>query len=443
MFNDERITIESGKIFKKANILATIIAIFFLVTRSIIYIVSKHSISFGTFGTEICTILCALGILTYGEVTYRTKEVDERSITNKWEYYSKKGKILLIWILLGYSISMIDSFKRAPGDFQPNYILFIFQAIGAIYFYYQFKKNQININYTFINDDKKTYYLHVLKLIGYLAIIVTAIYFTCGVISMIIYQKPSYIVVFLLAAIYSIIGLGLQYLLLSYLEKVDYDDENDHIKKPFLISGMIVSGVLLIQTILTYTTLYIAENGLVSKMSAFIAEATNLKNNLSFISTIYGGIALSYLLSYSLKSKKINKSISLYLLLMIITTIKGIVIKIPIIICNDVEFIQSYYQVVTYINNCFTIIYFLAFGFIIYSLIKDKGYNKYMLLIPIVELVTYLVCIFLSTQGSNGRIISSTLNGFVEFLSWLLFYILVYKLGNKKEDIVCEDCLNE
>ena len=167
MFNDERITIESGKIFKKANILAMIIAIFFLVTRSIIYIVQGHSMSFGTFATEICTILCALIILIYGEVTYRTKEVDERSITNKWEYYSKKGKILLIWILLGYSISMIDSFKRAPGDFQPNYILFIFQAIGAIYFYYQFKKNQININYTFINNNKKTYYLHVLKLIGY------------------------------------------------------------------------------------------------------------------------------------------------------------------------------------------------------------------------------------------------------------------------------------
>ena len=222
---------------------------------------------------------------------------------------------------------------------------------------------------------------------------------------MIIYQNPSYIVVFLLAAISSIIGLGSQYLLLSYLEKVDYDDEKDHIKKPFLISGMIVSGVLLIQTVLTYTTLYIAENGLVSKMSVFIAEATNLKNNLSFISTIYGGIALSYLLSYCLKSKKINKSISLYLLLMIITTIKGIVVNLPTIISNDVEFIQSYYQVVTYINNCFAIIYFIAFGFIIYSLIKDKGYTKYMLLIPIVEVVTYLFCIFLSTQGSNGRII--------------------------------------
>ena len=54
-----------------------------------------------------------------------------------------------------------------------------------------------------------------------------------------------------------------------------------------------------------------------------------------------------------------------------------------------------------------------------------------MLLIPIVELVTYLVCIFLSTQGSNGRIISSTLNSFIEFSAWLLFYILVYKSTNK------------
>ena len=41
------------------------------------------------------------------------------------------------------------------------------------------------------------------------------------------------------------------------------------------------------------------------------------------------------------------------------------------------------------------------------SIILDDGS------IDNVELVTYLICIFLSTQGSNGRIISSTLNDFV------------------------------
>lgn len=51
-----------------------IIELLFLVTRNIIYIVSQHSMSFGTFGIEICTILYAAVILMYGEIKYRIKE---------------------------------------------------------------------------------------------------------------------------------------------------------------------------------------------------------------------------------------------------------------------------------------------------------------------------------------------------------------------------------
>lgn len=434
MFLDERIAIQSGKIFKKVNILVIIISLLFLISRSIIYIFSKQNISFGLFSTEICTLLCASIILIYGEIKYITNEVDERSIFNKYEYYARKGKILLIWILVGYAISMIDSFKRIASDFPPNQIIFIFQVVGVIYLYYQFKKNQININYTFINNDKKTYYKQVFIKIGYLILIIIGIYFTCGIISIIIYNNLEYILIFLIAAIHSILGLGLQYLLLSHLEKIDYDNEKDIVKKPFLISGIIVTTILFIQTILVFLSLYIAENGLVSKMGEFLSSITNTRNNLGFIASIYGGIALCYLLSYCLKNKMIKRSISIYLLLMVITTITGIISNIPaIILDHSFELIQSYYQSITYVNTFFSITYIIIFGFIIYSLIKEKGINNNMILIPILELLFFFLCIFLSTQGSIGRIISSTLNSFIDFLAWLLFYLLVYKMKNKKE----------
>ena len=131
MFNDERITIESGKIFKKANILAIIISVLFLIARICVYI--KHN----------DPILTASIILLYGELAFKDSVKDERILTEKNLFYSKHGKTLLIWILVGYSISMISSFNRSLSDVAPNYIIFIFQSLGAIYFYYMFKKNQI------------------------------------------------------------------------------------------------------------------------------------------------------------------------------------------------------------------------------------------------------------------------------------------------------------
>ena len=155
MFNDERIIIESGKIYRKANILSIVIAFIFLFARCFLYFTpnNKYTLTFGILSTEICTITAALIILIYGELKHRTDFCDERSVSTKYEYYSKTGKILLISIIVGYAISMIDSFKRSPSDFAPNYIIFVFQALGIVYFYYSVKKKQININYTFINND--------------------------------------------------------------------------------------------------------------------------------------------------------------------------------------------------------------------------------------------------------------------------------------------------
>ena len=125
MFNDERITIESGKIFKKANVLAIIISVLFLFARICVYIKHNDPMSVGLFSTEILTILTASIILLYGELAFKDSVKDERILTEKNLYYSKHGKTLLIWILVGYSISMISSFNRSLSDVAPNYIIFI------------------------------------------------------------------------------------------------------------------------------------------------------------------------------------------------------------------------------------------------------------------------------------------------------------------------------
>lgn len=131
MFDDERIVIESGKIFRKANVLSILISLLFLVSREIIYISNGViNLSFGIFSTELCTLFASIIIILYGEIKYINKDHDERISFNKFNYYSKKGKILLLWIIIGYAISMIESFKRINSDMSCNYIIIVFECLG-------------------------------------------------------------------------------------------------------------------------------------------------------------------------------------------------------------------------------------------------------------------------------------------------------------------------
>lgn len=442
MFNDERITIESGKIFKKANIITIIISMIFLIARMCVYIVHKDNISFGIFSTELCAIITATVILLYGEFAFRSEVKDERAITDKYRFYSKHGKTLLIWILVGYAISMIDSFRRSLSDVPPNHIIFVFQTLGVVYFYYVFKKNQININYTFIENDKKTYYKHVWKLIGYLSLIIIAVYMSCGMISLLIYQSWEYLLAFMFAAITSILGLGLQYLLLSFLEKKDYDNDKNKVSISFLISGLIVAGTYLITAICSGVTVYVANNGLVSQLGSYIAYATQLKNNIAFITTTYLGVSLSYLLAYCVKNKAVNKMIFVYFVMLYVTTLSSLVFNIPL------HFIKSeneviYYQTMLYVNTVLSFSFVIIFGLIVYFLIKEKRYNKKIIIIPIIEFICFFVGIYLSTQGNTEKVIAGILNPGYKFIEYLLFYFLVYKFENIKDDNISNEIINE
>ena len=442
MFNDERITIESGKIFRKANIITIIISMIFLIARMCVYIVHKDNISFGIFSTELCAIITATVILLYGEFAIRSEVKDERIITDKYHFYSKHGKTLLIWILVGYAISMIDSFRRSPSDIAPNQIIFVFQALGVVYFYYMFKKNQININYTFIENDRKTYYKQVWKLIGYLSLIIIIVYISCGMISMLLYQRFEYLLGFIFAAITSILGLGLQYLLLSFLEKKDYDNDKNKVSISFLISGLIVALTYLITAICSGVVVYVANNGLVSLLGSFIAYATEVKNNIAFITTTYLGISLSYLLSYCAKNKAVSKTIFAYFIMLYVTTFSSLVFNIPLHFIK-IENEVMYYQTMLYVNTALALSFVIIFGLLVYFVIKEKGYNKKLILIPVIELICFFLGIYLSTQGSTEKVIAGILDPGYKFIGYLLFYLLVYKFENKKEDILPNEIINE
>lgn len=198
-----------------------------------------------------------------------------------------------------------------------------------IFFYYQFKRKQININYTFIQKSKKEYYLHILKLIAVLSLTIFTVYIICGFISCLIYKEVGVIVTFLIAALISSVDLSIVYLFLSYLEKSDYDNEKSSLKRSFLIPGVMVSLTFLILGISNAIYYNIINNGLVSTPGAFITYVNLINKNMMLL--LYGlfGIALSYLLAQSDKMIIISRSIKCLFIFIFIIVLKDIVGIIP------------------------------------------------------------------------------------------------------------------
>lgn len=442
MFNDERIIIESGKIFRKTNIVALIISVVFLIVRLFLYFLESDfpntNLGFGLFSTEIVTIIMSLGIILYGELKYKDEVNDERIETVKYNYYNKSIKILLISIIAGYAVSMIDSFNRISYDFDVNYIIWIFQVLGVALVYINFKKKQININYSFINNDNKTYYKHVFKLIIYLGIACGIIYVSCGIVVALIYQEIIYVLTFLIAGIVSILGLGLQYLLLSFLEKIDYDDDKHKVTKAFIFPALICIVILVTHAILFKVTYFIGESDITNK-AQLIIKISEFNASLTFTSAIYEVITLSYILSYFIKNKAVYKCIHIYFIVFVISTIIGIINFIPfhLISSSDLSLTVAEYIVINQMKN-----YILSYTnlililLIVIFIIKDLKLKKIWIVFPLVRLLMPLVYAYFNLIDKD--VISQEFPYYLDALIFASLAIVLFS-SRKKHQLNLEE----
>lgn len=439
MFNDERIKIESGKICRKLNFLTLIFTSIYLLVRIMLYIKQKiqiNDLGFGTFSTEIFTIISTVIILLYGEIKHKVEVKDERTDFLKYEFYNKSAKLLLISIVIGYAISMIGVLKRTFYDFTPNYIMFMFQIIGIAFLYINFKKKQININYSFINNNNKTYYKQVFKLIGYFALIAAIIYITCGIIACFIYQGIGYLGSFVIALIISIVGLGGEYLFLSFLEKLDYDDEKHRITKSFLITAFVYIGTLIINVLLIELVKFIGESDLFINKAQIIAEINQYKQYINFISSIYSIITLSYILSYFLQNKKIMMCIYIYYIGVIISYIKSIVYYSPLYIMGpfgSLLSISRYLVINQWLNYIFIFSNLVLVLLLVLFIVKELKLSNALIILPIIRIIIQLIYMYFNLIDKNG--LSPSFSYVFDAVTFTILSIILYRCGNKSTEL--------
>lgn len=438
MFNDERIINERGIIFKKANLLAIFISVIFFIGRLLIYIHAGEGFKFFQFLTEVSVILINSIIIIYGELAFESNDKDERSIALKNQYYSRMGKYLLYSIILGFSLTIIAFNFRLGNDFPPNYIIFVFEIAGLIFFYYQFKKHNISINYSFIDFSKKEYYKKVLVNIGQMSLVVLGIYVSCSFICLIIFQKLGYLLAFLIAGFISIISLGLGYLFLSFIEKIDYDQETENIKLSFIILAVIAIIILIVKGIISikYYNLVssIDSDSLNFPIGETLSKYLNLMVSLDFQYVTIFGVSLAYLIPHFKGKKIINIAILLNLTLLCMKELVKFIQKcLAFFLMDTIETISIYSsinQVVFYVLFALDLGVFIV---MIIGLIKEANYSKLMILFPIAKTVVFLIYIFMSMQNKIWN--AEKLSMISSIVITSLYILMLCLKKNKKQQV--------
>lgn len=423
MFHDERIEATSGKIYRNGILIVTILTIISLVIQWI-YLVRIQEWSIVYLLTEIFIILAGVVLCGYGEIRMLGKVKDERYFFDKYQFYYRFSQVLL-WIgLLGFALE-VPFEMRASFNHQPaNYILLIFELGGLIYLSYFFKKNKIYFNYSFIEEKPSLYFKKIGIYIAKLVLGLGCLYLFSFLVSLAVFKDASAGLALLFAFVISSISLGGAYLLLSGLEKLNYDEEEG---KKESISMWIVGGFIVVLTfcrIILQIVLIQKENSVSGQVVAQFFQTMNL---LTYTIYFFEGLFLSYFIIKANTSKFIRIGVGM----ICITLLYGLSYNLlnegllPIFVSTSEVGVLQEYQYFVSINSFITsVIYLVGVCLLILGLVKDFHYSKGLYAIIVVKVIAFIVARIIRSLSLNYNNICNITESSIAFVTTLILLIV-------------------
>lgn len=292
-FYDERINAECGRIYQRGILYATLVALLY----GLLHGWSLFSVRYFGFDTpgflersvffipEATVFISGAVILLCGALRHG-RSVDEREVFEKHRYYLSAGKAFIIIAFIGYALTIPFSARRLSHDVPLNYLSKLFMILGAIYLYYTFKKRDIFFNYTFIQERKDLYYKRVFLNIAKLAGVLFLGFFAAALLDLGMHKSFLNFFSILVAYVLSVLSLGLEYLFISWTEKISYDEgEHRGLNRGTLVKFLFLLGFVFVNFSVTLLQLGISngsmgqllkEQGL--SLGEVLASVSNIKN---------------------------------------------------------------------------------------------------------------------------------------------------------------------
>ena len=445
MFFDERIESQSGKIFRKGILFATILTVIFTICKVLNYQEFAFWDIF-SFLAEATVILSGVLILLNGEFFQEHSEVkDERYYSEKYAYYNKAAKTFLFCSIGGFAASILIDLTYS-SIFPSNFLLLYLELIGFVFISYEFKKNGINFNYSIIDKNNRDYYAAVFKGIGKMALIILGIY-TLPAIYALINGGWSMFFAILLICLECIVSLGVIYLLISWIEKVSRNEEeqNGKIYKCLLISFSFVVGLSILKAFsqiyyFAFSTGDMQHDIPLGQIAAFFSYVNKCFDY--YISAFLGLSIATALFHIEGRARKIIAWMIGYIYTHIIYGFLNDAI-FPIISNLDTKIgadaivlMRNYAYVKTYISYAIEVCFGILMIFLLYALMKQYGYKAWSFILGIIIVAIQIVSFVLRLDNSIATYTSIVISDVLQMV--LLSGTMITLKGHQKEKYAIE-----
>lgn len=445
MFFDERIESQSGKIFRKGILFATILTVIFTICKVLNYQEFAFWDIF-SFLAEATVILSGVLILLNGEFFQEHSEVkDERYYSEKYAYYNKAAKTFLFCSIGGFAASILIDLTYS-SIFPSNFLLLYLELIGFVFISYEFKKNGINFNYSIIDKNNRDYYAAVFKGIGKMALIILGIY-TLPAIYALINGGWSMFFAILLICLECIVSLGVIYLLISWIEKVSRNEEeqNGKIYKCLLISFSFVVGLSILKAFsqiyyFAFSTGDMQHDIPLGQIAAFFSYVNKYFDY--YISAFLGLSIATALFHIEGRARKIIAWMIGYIYTHIIYGFLNDAI-FPIISNLDTKIgadaivlMRNYAYVKTYISYAIEVCFGILMIFLLYALMKQYGYKAWSFILGIIIVAIQIVSFVLRLDNSIATYTSIVISDVLQMV--LLSGTMITLKGHQKEKYAIE-----
>ena len=399
MFYDERINHECGKIYRWGIGGATAISALYGVFRGI-YLRSIGYLHIAYLLTELSIVTCGIIILLIGAFRFWGQR-DERSEYEKHQYYLDAAKVFLITGLAGYAVSVSVSRNRPVNDMPVNFLIVFLEVLGAIYLFYTFKTRDINFNYTVIGEDKKTYYTHVYGNMKKLSGILFISFLFASTLGIILHRSVMQFISIWLAYLWSCVGLSLEYLFISWIEKRSYDEETPvGLKQATVIAGiaMLVSRLIVLVVNLWYVHVATGDLQAYPAAGAYLARISYAKLGMSYYFSVLAVLALSHLLIQIKRGKKTLRAVRGVIIMSVVALLIDLGRRLFWMVASE-ELIQLYIQSTDYYVLGMMAINLLLLCGVIRGLIYEFHATRILWILPAVRILAFALRLFFVSQS--------------------------------------------
>lgn len=432
MFNDERINAESGKIYQRGILYATLVTLMYGTLHGIYLAVGGH-FRIAYLYTELAIVLCGAIILIVGAVRF-PRGGDERSVAEKHSYFLGAGKTFIVAALAGYAVTIPFSRGKSFGDMPVNHIILLLEVLGYIYFFYAFKTHGIPFNYTVIAESKRDYYAAVFSNIGKLAGVLFVVFAFAGVLDLGVNQSFWGFLGILWSYLVSVVGLGLEYLFLSWIEKCSYDEtDSERLNRGTVIATIFLIGITVFTAMANIVYTFIVKGNL----QAFPGDVGNTLASISYF-RLYAGygqsaltaMVLCHLLTQTGNRPKTHRAVSLILGLSVFSILYQAATSffsmsaLPVLEQKLEPYVMN--NLLEGINGVLKLVSLVGIGlrlWLVHSLVKEVDVSKVILLAPALEIAMFFADLFFTSQSMART--SSILNAVVTLTAALISFAVL------------------